>query len=615
MKKLIAITLGALGVATAYYAVNHRADRVSYSLATTVDADSTQEMQALGKIGEEDDSPESVYDMAVQANQREAAGYNDFNEPSAEVAEQVTAHKSVMSTDAEPFNVEAKRRAVVDLVERAALFMQKNDLDHAFNAFTHGKEFLKGELYMFVFECKDPETRGICLAHGQEESLVWQNLWNLQDSYGTYAIRDIVKKAESGGGWLTYQWRNATKVSYIKMIEKSGKCFAIGCGYYPHSKADAVVNLVKAAVAYFNQVVNEKDFPADEVFSTLSYPIGRFITGDLYLYAMNFDGIMMAQGDRPGLIGSNSINIQDANGKLVNQEIITQLRQHPEGIWTKYKSKNADKMTYAEKVTDKKGTDYFIACGYYPGADRQAVVNLVKDGYTFMKKEGKTAAIEEFSDKRHDRFRFGDLYMFVYDTNGVCIANGYNADLIGSNQYNLKDDDGTYMIQDLIKKAQAGGGWLDFKLKNAFQAVYVEMIDLGIEKFVIGSGLYPISKRETAILLGRSAASYLRSLRPEVAFREFTKKDGKYIRGDLSIFVTDFNGICRVYGDEDDLIWRNLMNLKDDEGKPFVKLLINTAAQGGGQVTYTLNGNRRVSFVEMVEKDDSKYMIGTGYYL
>ena len=35
------------------------------------------------------------------------------------------------------------------------------------------------------------------------------------------------------------------------MVEKDGKKYVLGCGFYPHSKADAVVTLVRGAVSTF----------------------------------------------------------------------------------------------------------------------------------------------------------------------------------------------------------------------------------------------------------------------------------------------------------------------------------------------------------------------------
>lgn len=505
---------------------------------------------------------------------------------------------------------ERRREQVIQLVEDAVKFVENNPFDKAMNAFTHGRDFIRGELYIFVYD-----TNGFEYANGQDERFVWKNLIDLRDNFGTYIIKEILKTAKSGGGWVTYQWRNATKNSYVMPFRKDGKDFVIGAGYYPHSKRDVVVGLVRAATAYFNDIVINKGFLVDEVFSTLSYPAGRFVMGDLYLYAVDFDGQMMANGDRPGLIGTNVWEVRDSDGKFVNQEIINRLKKSNEGVWVEYRSKNAIKSTYAEKVQDLTGRQYFIACGYYPTATPNRAVDLVKNGYEFLKKHGLTAAVQEFSSRQSDQFRYGDLYLTLWDLKGKVMAHGANLDSIGLNQFDLKDEDGKFFVRDIIDKANRGGGWVDFKMRNAFQSIYVERVELGSDNFVIGSGLYPISKHETALLLVRSAAGFLRANPEEAAFTAFSDSNGKFVRGDLYVFVIGFDGIAKVWGDNHELTWRNVMDARDDNGKPYVQVFINTVKQGPGQVTYRMNGFDRVALLEHVEKDGEHYVVGTGYYL
>lgn len=502
-----------------------------------------------------------------------------------------------------------KRKQVMALVDEGIAFVQQNPFDKAMSAFTHGRDFIRGELYLFVYDAK-----GVQFASGLDERFVWKNWYDQRDMFGTYMVREMIKKAKAGGGWVTYQWRNATKVSYVKPFTKDGKEYLMGAGYYPHSKRDIVIGLVKAAVTYFNDVVISKGFLVDEVFSTLSYPAGRFVTGDLYLYAVDFKGQMMANGDRPGLIGTNVWNVKDSEGKFVNQEIINKLKNSTEGIWIEYRSKNANKLTYAEKIIDKDGREYFIACGYYPTATPERAVDLVKNGYEFMKTHGLSAAVSEFTGRQSDNFRYGDLYLTVWNMKGIVIANGANLDTIGTNQFDVKDEDGKFYVQEIIEKANKGGGWIDFKMRNAFQSIYIEKVELGSDNFVIGCGLYPISKREMAMLLARSAASYLRSHTQEEAFNEFSNTDGKFIRGDLYVFAVGFDGICKVWGDTYELIWRNIMDARDDAGKPYIQIFINTVKQGAAQVTYKVNGHERVAMLEPVEKDNENFVVGTAYY-
>ena len=319
------------------------------------------------------------------------------------------------------FDVEAKRKQVTDLVDKAINYFNKTkSVEKVFNALSSSPEFLRGELYVFVYDME-----GTCYASGLNQDRIWQNFYNERDSFGTPFIQMIIDLAKKGGGWITYEWFGAIKVSYTKMISKDGKDYAIGCGYYPFSKEDAVVGLVKAGVALFNKTIGEGK-PKNEAFGLFGYPLGRFVSGDLYLYAMTFSGDVVAHGERGGLIGTNGWDYKDARGKYVNREIVEKLKVATGGIWIEYMSKRAPKKAYAEKVVDSKGIEYFIACGYYPDADRNAVVDLVRKGYVFMKGHGLSEAVSEFNNLEHLEFRYGDLYLYVFDLQGNCLAEGSN---------------------------------------------------------------------------------------------------------------------------------------------------------------------------------------------
>lgn len=520
--------------------------------------------------------------------------------------------------DPDAVNLKAKRAMVLELIDKGEKYFQAHKAYDAFHAFTHTPEFLIGELYLFVLD-----TDGTFMAHGQNTDLVWRNLINMRDSFGTPFVKAMLKKAHRGGGWVTYQWRDATKIAYVKEIKKDNKVFVIGCGYYPHSKADAVVSLVKGAVAMFKQAMKENR-STEEVFSTFSYPLGRFVFGDLYLYALDFNGVQVAHGDRPGLIGTSALDYRDSHGKYVNKEFIAKLKGGADGVWIDYFSKNAEKRAYGEKVTDNNGKDYFIACGYYPTAGRDELVDLVRRGYEYMKSHGESIAAREFSDKKINTFRYGDLFLTVYNMKGKCVAHGGNPDFVGQNFYNDKDQDGNYYVRDMLKKAEqlkltsgggeAAGGWVNYKLKNSFVSAYIKPVRLGLKEYVISGGVFPITKKETAVLLAQSGAGFLRTEAEKVALGEFVKTEGKFIQGDLDVFVFAFNGICLAYGDSYDYIWRDMLDVKDDKGLPYVQVFINTVKQGAGQVTYTINGQQRVVFLDKVDKNGNSFVVGSGYF-
>lgn len=518
------------------------------------------------------------------------------------------ARESAISPSEMTFNLEKKHKETIDLVHRAVQELKTQSLDTACNRFSHTKKFVYGDLYIFLFD-----VNGTCLAHGEDAHLIWQNLYNLKDWVGTYVIREIINKAKAGGGWVTYGWRSATKSSYVQLVEKDGMSYVIGSGYFSHSKEEAVVNIVKGGVATFERVKKTKQ-PVDWAFSRMSYPTGQFIAGDLYLYALDFQGNIMAQGDRPGLIGSNAWNYQDENGLYVNREIVKKLQKTTDGVWVEYVSKRTKKKAYAQKVKGPDGRQFFIACGYYPEANRAQAIELVRKGYQFMKTHGKTSAVTMFSERRTDDFRFGDLALVVYDLKGKIIADGSNVDNIGRRMHNALDEDGVYYIQSMLRRATKEGIWTNAKIRGAFQSTYSQRVDLGVAQYVISCSYYPVSKPEMMTLLVQSGASYLKANPREKAFDAFVKRGGKFQRGDLKLTVVDTTGLCYAYGDDADLIWRNIFRAKDDDGRPFIKMFINEAQQGPSVIKTKLNGAEKINFVVPVEKGGKTYMVASGYY-
>jgi cytochrome c len=99
------------------------------------------------------------------------------------------------------------------------------------------------------------------------------------------------------------------------------------------------------------------------------------------------------------------------------------------------------------------------------GAPADEATVLVKDAAALIKAEGKEKAFAAFTDPA-GKFVKGDLYIFVVDYEGVTLAHGGNAKLVGKNMKDLKDADGKLFMQDMIQKAKGGGGWVDYKWTN-----------------------------------------------------------------------------------------------------------------------------------------------------
>lgn len=122
---------------------------------------------------------------------------------------------------------------------------------------------------------------------------------------------------------------------------------------------------------------------------------------------------------------------------------------------------------------------------------------------------------------------------------------------------------------------------------------------------------------EEAVALVKKAVAYIKANGKEKAFAEFSNPNGQFRNRDLYIFAEDFNGKMLAHGANLKLIGKNLIDLRDADGKYFVKNLIETASsKGNGWVDYKwLNPatnaiEQKSSYVEKV--DD--FLVGCGIY-
>lgn len=134
-------------------------------------------------------------------------------------------------------------------------------------------------------------------------------------------------------------------------------------------------------------------------------------------------------------------------------------------------------------------------CGVSSAAQKgskEEAVAMVKKAVAMVKTEGKVKAFAAFTDPENTNFHDRDLYIYVYDFNGVALAHGNNPKMVGKSLI-IKDNDGKLMITEMIAIAKSkGSGWVDFKWPNPVtkaveaKSGYIERVD----DFLIGSGVY-----------------------------------------------------------------------------------------------------------------------------
>jgi hypothetical protein len=89
--------------------------------------------------------------------------------------------------------------------------------------------FVQGELYIFVLDSK-----GIMLAHGDNERFVGHDFADLKDIDGKRFIKEILDTAnKEGSGWVKYKWHHPTtkevlpKTVYFKKVDNLIICSGV----------------------------------------------------------------------------------------------------------------------------------------------------------------------------------------------------------------------------------------------------------------------------------------------------------------------------------------------------------------------------------------------------
>jgi cytochrome c len=107
---------------------------------------------------------------------------------------------------------------------------------------------------------------------------------------------------------------------------------------------------------------------------------------------------------------------------------------------------------------------------------------------------GEKQAFADFQDKGKP-FLDGDLYVFVYSLDGVCLAHGTDPKLIGQKRLDVTDVDGRKFIAEMVQTArEKGQGFVDYKHKNPKTGALENKVTVfqrpAGKEFVVAVGVY-----------------------------------------------------------------------------------------------------------------------------
>src|SRR5215472_12968806 len=127
------------------------------------------------------------------------------------------------------------------------------------------------------------------------------------------------------------------------------------------------------------------------------------------------------------------------------------------------------------------------------GSKAEAVA-MVKRAQEMFKKDGADATFRAVSDPSTKAFHDRDLYPYIYNLSGLCVAHGARPALIGKNLIDIMDQDGNYLIREMIDLVKGpGSGWVDYKWPTP-QTNRIEDKSSYVEKlgnsYFVGVGIY-----------------------------------------------------------------------------------------------------------------------------
>ncbi len=234
----------------------------------------------------------------------------------------------------------------------------------------------------------------------------------------------------------------------------------------------------------------------DAAIAAFNNATGPFVTGEVYIYALDYSGTALALPFQPGMVGSDFRPLKDASGKLYTDIEITLAKAGGGYILYHYPYPAGDqqstlKISYVRPVDDT----YWIGAGVYTAEERLVdldVLELVDDAKVYAQTNGREKAVAEFNDI-NGSFVKGDLYIFSYDYNGTVLSWPYQPDQVGVNRLDVTDAVGNHHVREFLNVSKSGGGLVDYYSVHPFtnqtdlKISYVTDID---GTWMIGAGNY-----------------------------------------------------------------------------------------------------------------------------
>ena len=371
---------------------------------------------------------------------------------------------------------------------------------------------------------------------------------------------------------------------------------------------------------------------------------GLFSRDDLYIYAYDMNGTLLAHPYVPEEVGKNRLMMVDVRGMEMIR-FARDIATEGEGfLFYLYPSPASEspideqggmyisKLGYAKAITE----DVWIGSGLYlkdmtdPATGEPLLSDLttcVHDAAEFARSEGREAALAAFNDPASD-FVDGSDYIFAIDMNGTTLAQPFDEAIVGTNRIDTLRDYGVRSVYEAVQVVKDGNsGYLAYVMENPVtgrpesKLTYVEPVD---ETWFVGSGRYAsdiTGASWDAERLVREAAELIEEEGAE-AFSIIRDPAGHFTTDLLYVFVETPDGTVMVNGQFPEIEGTNILDMQDEKGRLFVQDYIGKTVLSGSAWTSFLwpkpgetEPSIKYTYTLLVTHEGEDYIVGAGIYL
>lgn len=362
------------------------------------------------------------------------------------------------------------------------------------------------------------QTDGTVIYDTTEEE-IGKNLFS-DPAYADPALQEIfarIVNEPSGSGVYTFwdrDWnRNVTKAAVWDTAGIDGAEWRVVVtrtgnedGGTPTGMATPAAGTTDARYANLTGFVEDaaayaREYGKEAALEAFNDPEGAFIDGELYVFAYEMDGTVIALPYQQGLLGTVRTGITDSNGVKFIDGLIEVAGEGGGSLYYIYPNPGNDyreefKLSYVIPVDD----EWFVGSGIYlpelpagfNDTERDELVERVRHAREYAQAHGAAQALADFNDPGGE-FADGSRYIFAYGYNGTTLALPFQPELIGSNRLDFSDTYGVKILRWEISAAQDGGGFVYVQYLNpdtgaaGLKLCYVAPVD---GEWFVGSGIY-----------------------------------------------------------------------------------------------------------------------------